>query len=259
MRTDTLPTALQRLLQNTSWQADTLGMSSAQTYRISGQENFYVKIDSVTNVGGLQKEAQALTWLRTYLPAPEVVFYERIDGIDYMLIRELPGLPASADYWTSNPHQLVETLAESMLALHRLDIATCPFDQRTAVKLQEVAQYVQLGLVDTDDFEPEHSGQTPEHILAQLYTEQPEQDDLVVTHGDFCLPNLLLTNWRLSGFIDVGSLGVGDRYQDLALCVRSLSQNLGTDQYHSLFFEAYGLPFPDESKLHYFRLLDELK
>ncbi|WP_420147870.1 APH(3') family aminoglycoside O-phosphotransferase [Spirosoma sp.] len=259
MRVDTLPVSLQRLLQNTSWQLDTLGMSSAETYRIVGKENFYLKITPADRWNSLQKEAKALTWLRAYLPAPEVIFFERIDETDYLLMRELPGLPASDDHWKANPHQLVKILAESMLALHNLDSATCPFDQRTDAKLREVAQYVQLGFVDVDDFEPENSEQSSQQILDRLYAEQPVQDDLVVTHGDFCLPNIVLDNGQLGGFIDVSSLGVGDRYQDLALCARSLVQNLGTDQYNALFFDRYGLTNPDEHKLRYFRLLDELK
>ncbi|WP_229365907.1 APH(3') family aminoglycoside O-phosphotransferase [Fibrisoma montanum] len=254
-----LPTELQRLLQNTSWQADTLGMSSAQTFRIEGPENFYLKINPVDPWGGLKTEADALVWLRGYLPAPEVIYYDRVDGTDYLLIRELVGLPASADAWKANPKRLAETLAASMRALHSLDPATCPFNQRTETKLREAADLVQRGLVDADDFDDENQGRTPDQLLEQLYAEQPANDDLVVTHGDFCLPNLILTDWRLSGFIDVGTLGVGDRYQDLALCLRDLADELNTNRYDAHFLSAYGLTAVDTEKLRYFRLLDELK
>ncbi len=259
MLTDTLPTTLQRLLQQTSWQADTLGMSSARTFRIKGPVNFYLKINPVDPWDGLKTEAEALSWLRTYLPAPEVVYYERVEGIDYLLIRELTGSPASADEWKANPKRLAETLALSMRALHSLELAACPFDQRTDTKLREVADFVQRGLVDADDFDGENQGLTPEHILEQLYADQPAEEDLVVTHGDFCLPNLILNDWQLSGFIDVGALGVGDRYQDLALCLRDLADELDTDRYHAVFLAAYGLATVDTEKLRYFRLLDELR
>lgn len=259
METNALPDRLQQLLRKTSWHPDTLGLSSAQTFRIEGRENFYLKINAVDPWGGLKAEADASAWLRGRLPAPEIVFYERADGIDYLLIRALPGLPASDDYWKTNPRRLAEILAESMRALHNLDPADCPFDQRTDTKIREVSQYVRLGLVNADDFDLENVGKTPEEILNQLYTERPLQEDLVVTHGDFCLPNLILDNWKLSGFIDVGSLGVGDRYQDLALCLRDLVNELNTDRYAKFFFDAYGLTAVDDEKLRYFRLLDELK
>ncbi len=259
MEINALPDRLQQLLRKTSWHPDTLGMSSSRTFRIEGPENFYLKINPVDPWGGLKIEADALAWLGMRLPAPEVVFYERVNGTDYLLIRALPGLPASDDYWKTNPRRLAEILAESMLALHSLDPADCPFDQRIATKLREVTHYVRLGLVDADDFDSENEGRTPEDILNHVHAERPLQEDLVVTHGDFCLPNLIIDNWKLSGFIDVGSLGVGDRYQDLALCAGNLADELDTDQYSERFYSAYGLTAVDAEKIRYFRLLNELK
>ena len=258
MPPDELPAALQQLLQDVTWQPDELGQSSARTYRAGGPDDFYLKINAVEPDGGLQTEADALQWLGRCLPAPEVVFYERVANTDYLLMRALPGLPASDSAWKHNPKRLTELLANTMRALHNLDWRTCPFDQRTATKLQNAAGRVRQGLVDATDFEAENRGSTPQQLLDRLYKNQPDTDDLVVTHGDFCLPNVLLDDWTLSGLIDVGGLGFGDRYQDLALCVRSLQHNLNTTRYTPVFFQAYGLKAVDEHKLRYFRLLDEL-
>lgn len=259
MHDASLPTALQRLIPQTHWEADTLGQSSAQLFRIEGPETFYLKMQVEITGSGLSTEAAALRWLGAYLPVPEVVYYERENNIDYLLMRALPGLPASDPYWQCDPNRLVRVLAQSLVRLHQLDISTCPFDQRTETKLREVAENVAQGAVDADDFDPENHGRTPEELLERLYQNRPETDDLVVTHGDFCLPNLMLQQWELSGFIDLGSLGVADRYQDLALCTNSLRYNLGTDQYNQLFFETYGLTKVNDEKLAYFRMLDELK
>ncbi|WP_288424407.1 APH(3') family aminoglycoside O-phosphotransferase [uncultured Spirosoma sp.] len=258
MHFDQLPATLQRLLPRTDWHPDSLGMSSAQTIFINGREPFYLKVNPVDPWGGLRDEADALVWLRTYLPAPEVVHYERTDGVDYLLMRALPGLPASDERWQADPEQLVRRLAESLRMLHDLNPATCPFDQRNDVKISAVSANVVHNLVDTDDFSEANQGRSPQDMLAQLRMEQPAQRELVVTHGDFCLPNLILDNWSLSGFIDVGRLGVGDPYQDLALCLRDLTDELGTDRYTDLFFATYGLTTVDAARMRYFTLLDEL-
>ena len=50
-----------------------------------------------------------------------------------------------------------------------------------------------------------------------------------VVHGDYCLPNIILKEHTVSGYIDVALAGVGDRYQDLALAVRSLAYNNKAD------------------------------
>ena len=84
-------------------------------------------------------------------------------------------------------------------------------------------------------------------------------EDLVFTHGDYCLPNVFLdlTGRRLTGFIDWGRAGIADRYQDLALAERSLRFNFGPG-WERCLFDAYGLTHVDEAKLAYYRLLDEM-
>lgn len=255
----TLPTKLQRLLSSANQITDVSGRSPAKTYRLVGPETFFLKVEPVAPFDGLKPEVDALRWLRERLPAPEVLFYERTGGTDYLLMRSLSGLPASDVVWKADPKRLATTLGEALRRLHNLDPLTCPFDQRTNVKLHDASESVRLGLVEPGDFDDDNAGRPPEMILEQLYAEQPAHDDLVVVHGDFCLDNLLLHNWALSGFIDVGSLGVGDRYQDLALGLRELVSELETNAYNAIFLLAYGLTTIDEHKLHYFRLLDELQ
>ena len=65
------------------------------------------------------------------------------------------------------------------------------------------------------------------------------QNDTLI-HGDYCLPNLLFDGWRFSGFIDLGSGGVGDRHIDLFWGAWTLFYNLKTDAYRDRFFDAYG-------------------
>jgi aminoglycoside phosphotransferase len=83
----------------------------------------------------------------------------------------------------------------------------------------------------------------------------------VFTHGDYCLPNVVLLEdgaggFKISGFVDCVNAGIADRYQDLALCARSVAYNLGTEWVQPLFAR-YGLDRVDESKLAYYQLLDE--
>ena len=62
----------------------------------------------------------------------------------------------------------------------------------------------------------------------------------VLIHGDYCLPNIMLDDWRLSGYIDVGNSGIGDRHVDLFWGVWTLGFNLHTDKYTERFLDAYG-------------------
>ena len=71
----------------------------------------------------------------------------------------------------------------------------------------------------------------------------------MLLHGDYCLPNIILNGWKLSGFIDVGSGGVGDRHIDIFWGAWTLWFNLKTDRYRSRFLDAYGRDKADEEIL----------
>ena len=83
-------------------------------------------------------------------------------------------------------------------------------------------------------------------------------EDLVVCHGDPCLANVLFDDGRLTGVIDVGRLGVADRYHDLAIATRSLANNWGPI-YADRLLQRYRLPGGrvDAEKIRFYRLLDE--
>ena len=95
-------------------------------------------------------------------------------------------------------------------------------------------------------------------LFAELLATVPPNEDLVLVHGDFCLPNVLLDEQasRITGLIDCGRAGIGDRHQDLALAIRSLTYNLGPDA-GSPLLHAYGRSIPDRATIEFFTVLDE--
>lgn len=150
----------------------------------------------------------------------------------------------------------MELLADALRGLHALPVAACPFDQRLASRVQVAQARIEAGLVDADDFDDERLGQSPQQVFAELCSTQPDHEDLVVSHGDACLPNLMAVEGRFSGFIDCGRLGVADRYQDLALAARSLVYNFDNTRWVAPLFKRYGM-VADERRLAFYRLLDE--
>ena len=61
----------------------------------------------------------------------------------------------------------------------------------------------------------------------------------------------------VTGMIDMGSTGVADVWQDVALCIRSMRTNFGTDAYTDPLLRAIGLAM-DPRKFRYYLLLDDL-
>lgn len=83
-------------------------------------------------------------------------------------------------------------------------------------------------------------------------------EDLVVCHGDACAPNTLIgSNGRWRAHVDLGRLGVGDRWADLAVAAWSTVWNYG-EGFEESVYEAYGVA-PDAHKIQYYRRLWELE
>jgi aminoglycoside phosphotransferase len=63
----------------------------------------------------------------------------------------------------------------------------------------------------------------------------------VLVHGDFCLPNVLVHDGKLSGLVDLGGAGLASPETDLAAGVWTLQYNYGKG-FARAFLDAYGWP-----------------
>ncbi len=186
---------------------------------------------------------------------PQVKMFVDDSGCDYLLLSAIPGTVASDDAYKTNMPKLIEQLSTELRMIHELPIDRCPFDATLPTKIELAKVKVADGLVNENDFDQSCLGRTAADLFDELLEAVPDDEDLVFTHGDYCLPNILLQDWRLSGFIDWGQAGVADRYQDIALMARSVESNFGY-QWVSVLFEACGIK-PDHAKVRFYTLLDE--
>lgn len=209
--------------------------------------------------GGATAEAGRLAWLSGRAPVAEVLVRHVDDaGAGWLLTAALPGSDATDLVHHGDPERLVAALARGLRRWHdELPVDACPFDTRLDVRLAGARQRIAAGRVDADDFEPLHRGRSPEELLAIIESLRPDDEDLVVVHGDPCLPNVLLHRGAVIGWVDVGRSGVADRHLDLAVAARSIARNLGG---HAVgpFFDAYGVEWPDVRRIELYTLLDEL-
>ncbi|MDB4866448.1 MAG: hypothetical protein JWR03_781 [Cohnella sp.] len=252
-----LPDSLTRLMNDEVWSRITVGMSGADTFRLTApSHNRYMKIQSASSVESLWQEKERLIWLQGKLPVPKVLGYDKDAAKEYLLVSEIAGVDASDRSYESMLPQLMRQLAIGLRTIHEVIIDNCPFDQRLDRKIAEAKRRVDNKRINEDQFDPVRQGFKAEELLEELLRKKPADEDLVFTHGDYCLPNIILKDGRVSGFVDWGRAGTADRYQDIALAIRSITYNFGEQQV-GYFLEAYGLPELDEPKVSYYQLLDE--
>ncbi|KKI94109.1 hypothetical protein WQ54_00795 [Bacillus sp. SA1-12] len=252
-----LPNKIAELVEGCTWERITIGQSESKTFVLqSDKTNQYLKIQSLAAIECLADEMERLKWLQGKLPVPAILCYEKDVENEYLLISEIRGKDASNKTHISDLSNLMKQLAAGLRMMHEIEIKECPFDERADKKIAEAHRRVKNGLVDLEDVDDCRKEASAEALFKQLISSKPKNEDLVFTHGDYCLPNIIIDKGQFSGFIDLGRAGISDRYQDLALAVRSIIYNYGEEMVQ-IFLQEYGVEKVDEEKIEFYQLLDE--
>lgn len=259
-----LPDRIRALTAGKTYEENCVGMSDS---RVLIFDDMVLKIQQASRE--TDNEYAVCRWLSQRIPTPRILAYEKQDQTAYCLMTRIAGEMACADRYMKDPKRLLAVVEKALHMLWSVDVSGCPCDQSLDVKLKVARERVERHLVDTDNVEPETFGEngfaSPEELLLWLEENRPNEEP-AFSHGDLSFPNILVRDDKISGFIDLGKMGVSDRWKDLAICYRSLKHN---------FEGAYngGTPYPgytpdmlfeelhitvEPEKLNYYLLLDEL-
>ncbi len=204
------------------------------TGRVDGPEPRFIKWNPAGSGESLAAEAERMRWLADRHPAPRVIDLHVTAEEELLVTAGLPGRSAVDPEWLDRPDEAVRAIAEGLRTLHALPPESCPFDWGVAARVRVAA---------SRGIDVPHELRTP-----------PPIDRLVVCHGDACAPNTLLDDaGRFLATMDVGRLGLADRWADLAAAVMSLGWNY-PEYDEDLFWRAYGA-VPDRVRLDYYQRL----
>ena len=196
----------------------------------------------------LLTETVALSWLRDKLSVPELQCFHVEGDMQYMLMAQMEGVTGIHPEVTGDPANLVLVFAKGLREVHALGTESCTLDWRMSRYYAWAEGLIKSGALD--EYIPEGETRTFfEKQLSEIKEGVPDEEDLVFTHGDYCLPNVMFQDGKLSGYIDLGYAGVGDRYLDFVAARGTIRRNLG-EEWVGPFFHAYGLEEPDQDKLN---------
>lgn len=203
------------------------------TFRLGGDR--YVKWAPANSPLDLEAERDRLLWAGRFTPVPVPLAFEADEDGECLVTAALPGASAVDDRWLAEPDTAVRAIGEGLRALHdSLPVDSCPFDWSVRERLERARR----------------QGLSPDPGLDNA----PEIDRLIVGHGDACAPNTLIDDaGHWSGHVDLGRLGLADRWADLAVASWSTEWNYGAD-WTDLLLEAYGID-RDEERIRYYRAL----
>lgn len=183
----------------------------------------------------LAAEAARLAWAAPWTPVPRVLDEGGDATHEWLVTAALPGRSAVDPRWVAAPAVAVRAVGEGLRALHdALPVDECPFEWGVPGRIANAAG---RGIRVPDAL------RTP-----------PPIDRLVVCHGDACCPNTLVgDDGRWTAHVDLGALGLADRWADIAVASMSTEWNYGPG-WEDALIEAYGVE-PDRERLAYYRNL----
>lgn len=236
------------------WQNEAGGL----TFEVgSGVQRRFVKWAPVGSPLDLASEAVRLRWAVRHASVPRLLAVGGDQTGAWLVTAALPGENAVSPRWQAAPVTAVRSLGQGLRRLHDfLPVAECPFTWAAADRVADARRRASAGQVNVELWHSSHRHLSIAEAL-RLVAVPPPVDELVVCHGDACAPNTLLdAEGAVTGHVDLGLLGVGDRWADLAIATWSAGWNYGPG-WEGALLDAYGIA-PDPSRTAYYRLLWDL-
>lgn len=258
-----IPASIKRRIGFQKGALDDVGRSGAQVLMF---DDMVLKMEPDSNMAG--NEHQMMRWLQGRLPVPQIIEEALVDGTRFLLMSRMPGCHLCDAAILDDQHLLAELVAEGLRKLWAVDITGCPADRSLDQKFKEIEAGLRSGTLTMEDARQEEtygpSGfASPSELFDWLVKHRPEEEK-VLSHGDYCLPNIFCDGQKLTGFIDLGLAGVADKWGDIEQVNWSMWAN-STGQFggkcrafdRQLLYDALGMQ-PDDEKLRYYSLLSEL-
>lgn len=214
----------------------------AKVYFIDRGDGLYLKI---SKTGSLKNEALMSDYFYKKRLGPRVLNYVSGER-DIMLTSAIIGEDCTHKAYLSNPKRLADLMAERLWELHNLDHSDCPIKDKVGDFISAAEENYHRDSYDKSHFPDSFGFSSGEEAYDLLSSGKGLLKNEVLIHGDYCLPNIVLDNWRFSGFIDLDGSGVGDRHIDLFWGRWTIGFNLGLigysadESFGERFLDAYG-------------------
>ena len=228
------------------------------TFRIrGGLTDTFIKWNPADSGIDLQMEEEKLRWAIAFTPVPKVLEFGKDNTGQWLVTVGMGAESAVSDRWREEPALAVIAIGRGLRSIHGvLPLEECPFTWSIQDRIARARVRIAKGETDPTQWHEEFRGLSVEAALAEL-SSPPPADDLVLCHGDACAPNTLIdADGKWVGHVDMGSLGIADRWADLAIASWSTQWNYGLG-WENLLYDSYGIS-PDAKKIRFYRLLYDL-
>ena len=253
-----IPKSINDIIYGLDYKIDKVGLSDSTVFIF---DDYILKISNISY--DVLNEIKVSDVLKNKLLIPNILVSVIENDKAYILKTKIKGKMLCDKYYMERPNLLFKLASDALKMLWDIDINDLNLDNTTDTILN-------YGIDKKDSLDINESDRnitgcfnSYNEIIDYIIKNKPEEDN-VLTHGDFCISNIICQDDRVVGFIDLGLMGISNRYHDISILYRSIKYNFmgkygrsydGFDE--DMLFKLLNIK-KDDNLIKYYLLLDEL-
>ena len=207
----------------------------------------------------LKTEAEKVRWASDVLPVANKAFVKTLPGMSVLLTRTLDGNPSFDLAGILPSDKLIAGITEATNRLRSALTANVPFNAPEWTRPDGIERNLGKLAVSKQkhrQLHPDFSRLTLTE-LRDIVDQGPGDQAKVLTHGDWCMPNVLMNQeGQVTGIVDLGELHVGDEKLDPAILSWTIRANMG-NLWEDSYLDSLNLTSQDAG-INYQRLIYDL-
>ena len=207
----------------------------------------------------LKTEAEKVRWASDVLPVANKAFVKTLPGMSVLLTRTLDGNPSFDLAGILPSDKLIAGITEATNRLRSALTANVPFNAPEWTRPDGIERNLGKLAVSKQkhrQLHPDFSRLTLTE-LRDIVDQGPGDQAKVLTHGDWCMPNVLMNQeGQVTGIVDLGELHVGDEKLDPAIMSWTIRANMG-NLWEDSYLDSLNLTSQDAG-INYQRLIYDL-
>lgn len=237
-----------------SWEEESIGCSNEVVYKLSkDNEVLFLKAGKA---GALINEYLNLVNLKDVLNVPKVVFYYKKD-IEILITTKMDGIMSCEDECLEDKDATIDALCFAIKQIQNVELNEDLFAKFNVYTLESELEKVYL------KFESGELTQLPDKTVfnrfqsvaqvVEYFKGYKPQSEFYFSHGDVSMPNVFINKGKFVGFIDVGSAGIRQKWQDIADAYISVRRNFESQEVADGFLCKLGII--DKTDVEYYEML----
>lgn len=201
----------------------------------ANQQEAFMKVGTGYERLEIIREYKNIVSLQGYLPIPKIYNFIDTENQATIILQKMSGVPSHLMVSSLDRSQflsIIKNILDKLSSIHKY--LEKNFKIAALEELKDIRILIDNNKINKDNFIKNSGGLTPKGAYDKIQNDLKSHNFKTITHGDFCLPNIIMTQDGTWSLIDLGKCGLGDQCRDLSALEGSLKRNIDAEAFPEL-------------------------